>query len=60
MILKGRKAIAKYLYISSATLGRHRDEIPHWRVGNQLFADTDELDRWMREQYVKDIERSER
>lgn len=60
MILEGREAIAKYLFVSNATLGRRlrKDGIPYtWaetrdtrgRRCMKMTADTDELDAWMRE-----------
>lgn len=45
-ILKGGKEIARYLHIGIATFERHRDEIPHWRIGRLIFADKNALDRW--------------
>ena len=61
MIIEGRKNIANYLYMSNATLGRHlrKDGIPYmWAEARdtrgrrcmKMIADTDELDRWNREQ----------
>lgn len=61
MIIEGRKNIANYLYMSTATLSRHlrKDGIPYmWaetrdtrgRRCMKMIADTEELDRWNREQ----------
>ena len=60
MILEGREAIAKYLFMSNATLGRRlrKDGIPYTWVETRdsrgrrcmkMIADTDELDAWMHE-----------
>ena len=61
MIVEGRENIAKYLYMSNATLGRRlrKGGIPYrWAEARytrgrrcmKMIADTDELDRWNREQ----------
>lgn len=54
--LKGIKEIADYLYIGTATFQRHKDEIPHYRIGKRIFADTDILDEWMDKQIGNAIE----
>lgn len=48
--LRGIKAISDYLYIGTATFRRHADEIPHYRIGRQIFADAEVLDEWMHKQ----------
>ena len=42
-----KRAAAAYVSLSIRTIGKHLDEIPHFRVGTKVVFKKSELDRWM-------------
>lgn len=42
-----KRQAAAYTSLSTRTLEKHLDEIPHFRVGNKILFKRSELDRWM-------------
>lgn len=51
--LRGMKQIGDYLYMSTASVARRKDSIPHYISRGVMYAYKEDLDRWRDEQKAK-------
>ena len=54
-LIKGQKAIGEYIGYSVPSIQRNKDKcsIPYYRVGRNICARSDDLDKWIQMQVEK-------